>query len=261
MRFLQAEKWTGEHGVAYGFGLRCRGEEKPLRKDWLGKAVRAGTEKYPLFSLRQIHGDRVFCVEGNSQIQEVWQEEGDCLITVREGVALGVFTADCLPILLHDLERRAVGIIHAGWRGTAKGIARNAVERMSSEFGCDPGRIRAALGPCIGPCCYEVDSPVKRAFEEGGFSWPSVSRPRAEGKWSLDLLRANSLLLEAAGVRRENLEVLNLCTSCRKDLFYSYRNGDRERGRLLNYIALPENVASAGEDRPPGAPISPIFQK
>lgn len=111
---------------------------------------------------------------------------------------------------------------------------------MTSEFRCVPGRIQAALGPCIGPCCYEVDEPVKQTFEEGGLSWGSISSPRAVGKWSLDLARANSLLLEGSGLRKENIETLNLCTFCREDVFYSYRRGDRARGRQLNFIALKE---------------------
>jgi polyphenol oxidase len=250
MKFMQAGNWKREANLAHGFGMRCPGEEKPVRKDWLGKPVEAEGETFPLFSLRQVHGDRVFLIsDNNPQREEIWQEEGDCLITRKEGIALGVFTADCLPILLYDPERRTIAVVHSGWRGTARGILRKAVERMTSEFRCDSSRIQAALGPCIGPCCYEVDRPVKQSLEEGGFSWGSISYPRGEGKWSLDLPRANSLLLEASGVRRENMEILKLCTSCRRDLFYSYRKGDRTRGRQLNFIALTENPAVQGRIR------------
>ena len=242
MKFMQAGNWKREANLAHGFGMRCPGEEKPVRKDWLGKPVEAKGETFPLFSLRQVHGDRVFPIaDNNPQREEIWQEEGDCLITRKEGIALGVFTADCLPILLYDPERRAIAVVHAGWRGTALGIARKAVEKMTSEFRCVSGNIQAALGPCIGPCCYEVDAPVKQTFEDGGFSWPSISYPRREGRWSLDLSRANSLLLEASGLRKENLAMSKLCTACRQDLFYSYRKGNRARGRQLNFIALRKN--------------------
>jgi len=239
MKFVHAEIWEQDPGIIHGFGVRCSGEKKPARRDWLGRRVVTKTSSLPLFSLRQVHGDRIVRLDGNNlPVEKIWQEEGDCLITRTPGIALGVFTADCLPILLYDPERRAIGVIHTGWRGTARGVARKAVESMVSDFRCDGAKIEAALGPCIGPCCYEVDSPVRQAFDQGGFPWDSVSHSRGEGKWSLDLSLANSLLLEASGVRKENIAALNLCTSCRGDLFYSYRKGDQAGGRQMNFIAL-----------------------
>ncbi len=238
-KFLQIEGWKRSGKIAHGFGMRIQGGEEPIRKEWLGKAVQQEEESFPLVSLRQVHGDRVVIFDGNIQkIEEVWREEGDSLITQAPGFALGVFTADCLPIFLHDSQKQAIGIVHAGWRGTARGVSGKAVEKMKATFLCQGADIRAALGPCIGPCCYEVDSPVQKAFVEAGFPWASISHPRSEGKWSLDLRVANFFLLKAAGIREENIEILKLCTSCRGEIFYSYRNGNKIRGRQLNFIAL-----------------------
>jgi YfiH family protein len=238
--FLEVEAWKGKNNkIAHGFGRKNPGGEKNSRKDWHGKSVNAGEEIFPLLSLRQVHGDRVVLFEENVQkIEEVWRLEGDALLTRTPGVALGVFTADCLPIFLYDPIQGAIGIVHAGWRGTAGGVAGKAAEKMGEIFQSKNSNILAALGPCIGPCCYEVDGPVKNAFVSGGFPWDLISRPRREGKWLLDLYRANFYLLEWYGISKENIQVLKICTSCHGDTFYSYRNADKTGGRQLNFIAL-----------------------
>jgi YfiH family protein len=237
--FLKVDAWKERRQIAHGFGTRHPGGEKTSRKDWRGKSVREKNEIFPLLSLRQVHGDRVVLFKGNPQgIEEIWQTEGDALLTRTPGVALGVFTADCLPIFLYDPIQVAIGIVHAGWRGTAGGVAGKAVEKMGEIFQSKNSNILAALGPCIGPCCYEVDEPVKNAFISGGFHWTLVSRPRREGKWLLDLYQANLYLLEKHGISKKNIQVLKICTSCHGDTFFSYRNADKSGGRQLNFIAL-----------------------
>jgi YfiH family protein len=238
--FLEVEAWKEKNKkIAHGFGRKNPEGEKTSRRDWHGKSVKAGKEIFPLLSLRQVHGDRVVLFEKNEQkVEEIWQTEGDALLTRTPGVALGVFTADCLPIFLYDPLQGAIGIVHAGWRGTAGGIAGKAVEKMEEIFQSKNSNILAALGPCIGPCCYEVDGPVKKAFISGGFPWDLISRPRTEGKWLLDLYRANLYLLEKHGISKKNIQVLKICTSCHGDTFYSYRNADKTGGRQLNFIAL-----------------------
>jgi YfiH family protein len=244
-RFLQIEAWKGERRIAHGFGTRQEGGRKPSRTDWGGKAVQVEEDIYPLLSLRQVHGDRVVLIEGNRQkVEEVWRLEGDALLTRTPGIALGVFTADCLPIFFYDPIQGVIGIVHAGWRGTAQGVAGKAVEKMGETFGCKKSNILAALGPCIGPCCYEVDRPVKNAFISGGFPWNLVSVPRAEEKWLLDLYQANLYILENHGISRGNIQVLKICTSCHRDTFYSYRNADKTGGRQLNFIALRKKLAA-----------------
>lgn len=243
-KFFQIESWKGRGGVVHGFGRRAPGPEKPIRRDWSGKSIEEENESFPLVSLRQVHGDRVVVFDGDiKKVGLLWQEEGDCLITQAPGFALAVFTADCLPIFLYDLRQEAIGIVHAGWRGTAKGVAKKAVEKMKVLFHSRNEDILAGLGPCIGPCCYEVDRPVKEAFRDIGLPWEAISHPKGEGKWLLDLSLANSLLLEAAGIRKENVEALKTCTACRQDTFYSYRNADKHGGRQLNFVALRKEVA------------------
>ena len=193
----------------------------------------------PLVSIRQVHGDRVVVFNGKTEeIPELWNQEGDALITRVPGFALSVFTADCLPILLFDPAQRVVGIVHAGWRGTSKRVLQNAIGKMKKAFNCRGEDIQAAMGPSIGPCCLEIDDPVKEAFNEGGFPWESISSPRQKGKWTLDLYKANAYLLEIEGVLRVNVQRLEYCTRCRRDIFYSYRGERETQGRQLNFIAL-----------------------
>lgn len=109
---------------------------------------------------------------------------------------------------------------------------------MAEVFACAEEKIRAALGPCIGPCCYEVDEPVEKKFREGGLPWEPFASLREPGKWSLDLQEANAHLLVKGGVKKENIRRISLCTACRSDLFFSYRREKGTRGRHLSFISI-----------------------
>ena len=148
----------------------------------------------------------------------------DALVTVTPGVPLAIFTADCLPVVLVDPGRPVLAVVHAGWRGTVAGILGRLVAALAGELGAEPARLIAAIGPSIGPCCYEVDAPVvdplTRAFPGEAARW---LQPTGPGKWQLDLWRANEDQLVAAGVPAASIVNPRLCTGCRRDLFYSYR--------------------------------------
>lgn len=191
-----------------------------------------------LVSVRQVHGNRVAVLEDSGTAGDPWLLERDAIVTRIPGYALAVFTADCLPILLFDPIHKAIGVVHAGWRGTAAGVARRALEKMVANFGSHPGEIEAALGPGIGPCCLEVDTPVQEAFQKNTLSWTEIAAPKGAGKWSLDLYGANTMILASLGIEREKIHLLDLCTCCRSDLFSSYRGERGTRGRQVNYIGL-----------------------
>jgi YfiH family protein len=189
--------------------------------------------------LRQVHGEEILVFRGREEeAGDWWEREGDALLTCSTGIAIGVFTADCLPLLLFEADRRVAAAVHAGWRGTAKELSRKVVEKMAEVFACNAERIQVALGPCIGPCCYEVDRPVEAEFRGGGLPWESFASSRGPGKWSLDLQKANIHLLLKSGVKKENIHLLPHCTACRSDLFFSYRREKGTRGRHLNFISL-----------------------
>jgi YfiH family protein len=244
MRFLEVEGWGDKGRIIHGFGLRGPAGEKRTKQDWRGQRLKMGEELYPLIYTRQVHGDRVVVFGGEPQKpEELWLREGDALVTQVPGHALGVFTADCLPILFFDPVQGAVGIAHTGWRGTARAICQKTLKKMAETFDTISENILAAMGPCIGPCCYEVDGPVKEVFVAAGLPWELLSSPHGGGKWFLDLPRANAYLLKGAGVREENIQHLEFCTSCRRDSFYSYRAEGKTSGRQLNFIALKKGKA------------------
>jgi YfiH family protein len=162
----------------------------------------------------------------------------DALITRLPGLALVVTTADCLPILIHDPVRTAVAAVHAGWRGTAKRIAARALGAMRKAYGTDPADCRAAIGPGIRGCCFEVDAAVTDSMAAALPNWEKHARANRSGHWLLDLAEVNRAILEAAGVRADCIEDVGLCTSCRNALFFSHRAEKGRTGRMMNFILL-----------------------
>jgi polyphenol oxidase len=211
--------------------------------------------KVPLITLRQVHSDLIWRVDGPQKEQLA----GDGLVTETPGLLLAIQTADCLPIVLVDRKRRAVGVFHAGWRGTVQRIAEKGVGAMRLHFGSRPGDLVAAIGPGIHGCCYEVGEEVRTRFEsqfdyaaelfrESAESDPVREKypmlfltARAPGhsygllpkKIFLDLVEANRRQLIAAGVRAKNIEATPLCTNCHPELLFSYRAEKAKTGRMM----------------------------
>ncbi len=171
-------------------------------------------------SLRQIHSGTVW--EANSI---GCAGDGDALVAGRAGVPVSVRTADCYPILLADPRTHAVAAIHAGWRGTAARVVMNALATMRDKFGTAPAEVRAAIGPGIGVCCYEVGVEVARQF---GLS--------EAGK--IDLAKANQRQLIDAGVEPQSIEILGGCTRCDGGNFHSFRRDQERAGRMISFIGI-----------------------
>ena len=188
----------------------------------------------------QVHGDRIHQVSGGepSIFGPDAPLQGDGLVTVDRGLYLGILTADCVPLLLFDPRRSAVGAVHAGWRGTKKGIAGKAVRKMYDEFGCKASDILVAIGPAIGPCCYVVGDEVARAFVGKNPETGPFLQPEGPGQWKLNLECVNRHQLINAGIRNSNITPSSLCTSCRKGLFFSVRAEGEPTGRQISLIGL-----------------------
>jgi polyphenol oxidase len=188
---------------------------------------------------RQVHGD--VCLDADAPEAGPLVGTGDALLTRRRGQPLAIFTADCVPLVVVDPERPALGMAHAGWRGTVRGIAGRLVEALVERAGARADRMRAAIGPSIGPCCYEVDEPVigplRAAFPSVWERWAAPGDPGRPGRWWLDLWAANAEQLAAAGVPSAAILSPRLCTSCRRDLFFSYRR-EGLAGRLATLAVL-----------------------
>lgn len=179
-------------------------------------------------TVRQIHSAQVW----NAHPLADRQCEGDALVTDDLNRRIGVRTADCVPILLLDTGKRAVAAVHAGWRGTVNAIVARAIEKMQADFGTQVADIRAALGPCIRECCYEVGPEVAAQFSPLFPEWPPVT-----GKQHLDLIEANRRHLTASGVPGNQIFDSGLCTVCTAEHFFSYRREPQNPGRQLSVIA------------------------
>jgi YfiH family protein len=192
-----------------------------------------------LVTVRQVHGNDILVIdEPNEDFGHFLGVEADAVITNQPGVMIGVCVADCAPILLLDPDKRVVAAVHAGWQGTVQKLVSKAVEGMRAMFGSDPKRLQAAIGPCIGKCCYEVDTPVRQAFSQSGIPWDSFADQTGAGKWQLDLAAVNRDLLITAGLPADSMQVSGMCVSCHRELFFSYRRDGGETGRQMGFIML-----------------------
>jgi YfiH family protein len=192
---------------------------------------------------KQAHGDNVCRVTEAERGRGARSHDDavpatDALITDLPGVPIGVFTADCVPVFLYDPVRPAVGIAHAGWRGTAQSIAQKTIERMREEFASNPADMWAAIGPSIGPCCFEVGIDVHEKFwERFGYSAP-LFRKTYEQKWHLDLWLANRLQLEECGLDAERIVESRICSACNSGDYHSARKHGPGAGRTLSVIGI-----------------------
>ena len=181
---------------------------------------------------RQIHSDCVRLVDRIITPSVLPLAEADAMITTQPSLALGVFTADCVPIFILDIVTPAIGIGHAGWRGTLAGIAAKVIEAMQRHFGTHPSDCLAYLGPSIQKCCYTVSPALADRFEDAFGSEVRYS------KRALSLQMANVLQLRQMGLLPGAISVTQFCTACRTDLFYSHRAEGGKTGRALSLISL-----------------------
>jgi len=195
-------------------------------------AVHAGYDPAELQATRHVHGTAVWAV-GEPLPADA---EFDGLVCDRPGPVLGAFAADCVPILCADPEARVIGACHAGWRGAVNGVAANTIARMT-ELGALPARIRVALGPSIGPCCFEVGPEVVEEFRGAFGNVPNlvVQGPR---KHHVDLRVALRSSLERAGVAPDHIDDQPPCTKCEPDRFFSYRRDGKDGGVHMAFIAM-----------------------
>jgi YfiH family protein len=211
-------------GLVHGFERRGKGaDESRATTRARVRAALDGTGR--LFLMGQVHGTTV--------LRAPWEgtPEADAAVTAKPGLLVGVETADCLPVLVVDPVRRVAAVAHAGWRGTAAGVVARTVEVLVAE-GSRPEDLAAALGPGIGACCYEVGEELRAAFVDGD----DFFRPGPQGRLHLDVRAANVHQLRNAGVPGERIHHVDECTSCRADLYYSYRRDGPGTGRMISFI-------------------------
>jgi purine-nucleoside/S-methyl-5'-thioadenosine phosphorylase / adenosine deaminase len=248
-------------GKAFNLGFAKHDSRTAVEKNranFLSQLGARGSRAWPLVTLKQIHSDLIHHVTSLPEHPLA----GDGLITRTPGLLLAVLTADCIPVIVVDSKQKAVGVFHAGWRGTVKRIVEKGVGEMQRWFGSQPRDLRAAIGPGIGGCCYEVGEEVRAKFESQ-FEYASElfrrvkdSDPvrekypllfltaRAPGhselphRLFLDLVEANRRQLLDAGVRKPNIYAASLCTNCRTDLLFSHRAEKAVTGRMMAAVGI-----------------------
>jgi YfiH family protein len=219
---------TAPAGLVHGFGRRSGGPGPETREETRARVAAELRPHGRLLLLHQVHGAVVREAPWDGRV------EADAAVAGVPGLLLGIETADCLPVLLFDPVRRAVGAAHAGWRGTAAGVGARAVEALVAA-GSRPADIVAALGPCIGACCYEVGDEVKAAL---GPAASASFRPGPRGRDHLDLRAENRRQLVEAGLDPGRVTESADCTSCRADLYHSHRRDGAGSGRMISYVGF-----------------------
>lgn len=217
-----------------------------IRENYRRFRAATATDVGRIVTTNQVHGDLVRPVTGADAKNDLLDEcfvEADGLVTDEPGLTLTVFSADCVPILLHDPVRGVVAAVHAGWRGTAAAIAKRAVEVMASRYGCRPGDIRAAIGPAIGGCCFETDGDVPEAMERslGALAGPFIEDV-GQGRYRVELKGINREILVSAGLSRELIDVSPDCTCCLHERYWSHRYTKGERGSQAAAIMLEGRI-------------------
>jgi YfiH family protein len=280
LQILRSGKLAKLDWLAHGFSTRTGGTSRPyggnaLNLGFTKQDTRSAVERNrqlflaelgarnargsgKLITLRQIHSDLIHRIDRTPAEPLA----GDGLLTDTPGLILAVKTADCLPVILVDKKRRAVGVFHAGWRGTTQRIVEKGVGEMRKHFKSDPRDLLAAMGPCVQKCCYEVGEEVRSKFETQ-FAYASnlfhelkESDPvrekypllfltaRAPGhselpvKLFLDLVEANRRQLLDAGVPAKNIEAVGPCTACHTDLLFSHRAEKGVTGRMMSAVGI-----------------------
>ena len=257
--FYSADGITAAGGVAHGFSTRLGGVSEGMwaslnlgvsrgddpdhvRENYRRFFAAIGGSEQRLAMSNQVHGAAVRTVTTADLHDDPYGKvayEADGLMTDLPGAALVVYSADCIPILFYDPVRRCVAAVHAGWRGTAAGIATAAVDRMKNVYGCRPEDILAAIGPGICPDCFETHEDVPNAMTSAlGTGVLHHIRIKENGKFAVDLKAINAMRLEHAGLDPEHIAVSSLCTSCNPDKFWSHRKLGTNRGSMAAAIQL-----------------------
>lgn len=232
-------------GIFSGFNLSyTRGDDRAaVDENYRRLAGALGVEEDSFVFSDQTHTTNVMRVgmeqKGCGIRRERTYRDIDGLITNEPGIVLSTFYADCVPLYFVDVEHRAIGLSHSGWRGTVGRMGRVTLQRMAEEFGTRPEMVYAAIGPSICQSCYEVSRDVAERFErEFSGHETEILMDKGGGKYLLDLWKCNEIILREAGVLPEHLAVTNLCTCCNSSYLFSHRASKGKRGNLGAFLYL-----------------------
>jgi YfiH family protein len=247
---LKVSEWAKYPGLLHGFmgrrggksigpyaGLnvsyRVGDDPKIVSQNVCDMKLAVGIHDGRIVTMRQVHGDHIVEVK-DKKLKEAGEADG--MITDEADVFLGVLTADCVPLLFVAPKQRWVAAVHAGWRGTLAGIAAKTVQKFETDLGVEASQLEVALGPSIGPCCYEVKDDVSGPLMK---KWGRLTTPSIfvrEGRTHIDLRRLNRDILRASGVPGKQLFIAGPCTGCAAEDFFSYRRERAKTGRQISFV-------------------------
>ena len=219
-------------------------DEKAVRENFERMARALDVEADSFVMAMQTHTANVRKVtkedKGKGFTQPMDYRDVDGLITNESGICLVTTYADCVPLFFIDPIHKAIGLSHSGWRGTVGKIGRETLWKMHEEYGTEANDVFAAIGPSICQDCYEVSADVIEQFKavfESQF-WPELFYQKENGKYQLNLWKANEIILREAGVSEDKIAVTNVCTNCNSEILFSHRATSGKRGSLAAFMAL-----------------------
>ncbi len=225
-----------------------RGDDEQLVQENYTRISRAiGVKKEKMVCSKQTHTTNVLVVKeehiGNGITRENELDNIDGMVTNIPGVCLVTFYADCVPLYFVDGVKNVIGLSHSGWKGTVGKMGAVTIQTMVEEYGCNPKDIRAAIGPSICQDCYEVSEDVIQEFQDAFNEehWEHLFYQKENGKYQLNLWKANEIILLESGIMPVHLAITNVCTCCNPEVLFSHRASKGQRGNLGAFLALKEN--------------------
>jgi YfiH family protein len=260
-RLLQSDRLRDHPVIRHGFTARLPGvdpaegnigfsaprDREAAARERVRWATAAGIDAGAIYTVHQVHGNGVIAIDEPRAGNGLSLGQADAIMTATPGVAVLTLHADCLPIILADLDKPAVCAIHAGWRGTVVDVAGSAVAAMQAAYGSDPSRLIAYMGPGMKSCCYEVGDEVVAAWRALAGNDADLALEMGPRRWHFDLGAANRWSLQRAGIASENIDDPALCTMCHEDRWFSHRKQGPATGRFGAIAGLaPLNVGEVG---------------
>jgi polyphenol oxidase len=250
INWLKVPQWEKDTGLLHGFigrqggksvgayaGLnvsyRVGDDPKIVSQNVCDLKLAVGIHDGRIVTMKQVHGDRLIEVK-DTNLKEAGEADG--MVTREQNTFLAVLTADCVPMLFLAREQKIIAVVHAGWRGTLKGIAGKTVKFFLENYGVLPSELEVALGPSIHACCYEIGRDVAQPLIEQWAELATSSIETRDHRTYLDLRNLNQAILHRAGVPQSQIFGVGPCTSCAKDEFFSYRREKKETGRQISFI-------------------------
>jgi len=229
--------------------------ESKVLQNWNRLAMAFGIPLENFLTLNQVHGDDIFVIKPYGDYFPADRALNyDAIVTNRTNLAICIKTADCVPVFIVDRVKKIIAAVHAGWKSTALEITTKVIHHFLDKYGSYPRDIVAAIGPSIGRCCFEVNEEAADSFNNLQNHGEFLFTGNKPNKWIVDLPEANRRQIVNCGIPEENIDISNLCTSCRQDLFFSHRGSGGITGRLINFMMIkgdiPCRVLTIGNEYP-----------